>query len=110
MEYTEQEFNALFEAVMVGASDIERNTPHFRDEIKFSVKLILEGQVGRRANPAPYTLDLPTALRLMRDAREQGAAEMKERAASKAEDGPENRWDGGDIADEIRALPLTVPQ
>lgn len=92
MEYTEQELTALFDAVMVSASDIERNTPHFRDEIKLSVKLILDGRVGRRASPAPYTLDLPAALLLMRAARAQGLATARDEIR-KAGEREQATWD-----------------
>lgn len=109
MKYTEQELNALFDAVMVGASDLERNTPHFRDEIKFSVKLILDGRVGRRVSPAPYTLDLPAALRLMREASEQGAAGMRERAAAQIPTWSRQIGTDSDVLrDRILALPLAI--
>lgn len=43
---------------------------------------------------------------LLREAREQGAAEMRERAACHLEVSHEGSWQG---AREIRALPLSVP-
>lgn len=109
MEYTEQDAELIIGAVMANASHVERDTPTLRNQIQTTVQLILDGVIIPSSRD-PYALDLVSAARLMREAREQGAAEMRERAALKAEDGPLHGWDGGDIADEIRSLPLTVPQ
>ena len=82
MEYTEQELDAVFAAVMEGASNVERRDPGLRAQIRTSVEMLLDG----RAQPSrryPYALDLPVVARLMREAREQG---RKEGAAYHADD------------------------
>ena len=106
MEYTEQELDAVFAAVMEGASNVERRDPGLRAQIRTSVEMLLDG----RAQPSrryPYALDLPVVARLMREAREQGAAEMKERAALLAEDADVSIPMRSLMAKHIRSLAVT---
>lgn len=106
MKYTEQEIEML--ARFSAASD-DCKWEDMSDGYRLASVDFVHDSI-RESTGHSFAPAIRAAARLMRKAREQGAAEMRERAALKAEDGPSHGWDGGDIADEIRSLPLTVPQ
>lgn len=101
-EYTEQDAELIIGAVMVNASRVERDTPTLRNQIETTVKLILDGVVNSSSHD-PYALDLVSVARLMREAREQGAAEMRERIATRL-----RAFGDPDICGVVRDMPLTL--
>ena len=73
-EYTDQEIEMLFNAVLTGASSVERASPDLREQIRLSVQSLVNGSASKHPRDQ-YTLTLKSAARLMREAREQGRKE-----------------------------------
>lgn len=102
-EYTDHEIE------MLARFDADRNADcpawsSYSEAQKANARRWVRANLGC-ASGSDVTLD--AAARLMREAREQGAAEMRERAARHLEVSHEGSWQG---AREIRSLPLSVPK
>lgn len=102
-EYTEQEIEMLarFTHEMSGLSDPWESV---RDERKVA---LLSHAREQLISTDMFSLPIRAAARLMREARKQGAAEMRERAALLAEDADVSIPMRATIAGHIRSLAVT---
>jgi hypothetical protein len=105
-EYTEQEIEML--ARFSAASD-DCKWEDMSDGYRLASVDFVHDSI-RESTGHSFAPAIRAAARLMREARDQGAAEMRERAALFMRRNWGNVPAIDDIADDIRALPLKVPQ
>lgn len=102
-EYTDREIEMLARFAHEQSGD-DVPWSNLRNERKADMRAYAREKVDERGM---FSHIIRAAARLMREAREQGAAEMRERAAAHIETSCEGAYQG---AREIRSLPLAVTQ
>ena len=105
-EYTDQEIEMLARFAHEASGDAS-TWDSLRDERKRDMRAYAIEKTSQHTLRSPI---VRAAARLMRAAREQGAAEMRERAANLLLDVCHDHPSTREIAANIRSLPLAVPQ